>query len=341
MRYTHAAPLRILGHPPLSLPETPLDVGNGDVLLCADLNGSLTAAEFLELRRLRLIGMRIVLVIYDLLPMRHPELFPELLSSLVTEWYSRMLGIADAVACISRAVADDLAAWLDENPDVRATPLPIGAFHLGADFPLQTAEAATAPDVAAALAAARQRPMVVMTSTVEPRKGYQQAFAAFENLWREGVEIGLTIIGKQGWKMESFAERLRSAPQMGDRVHWLTGCTDSEMRQLYEAGSGLLMASNHEGFGLPIIEAAQAGLAVMARDLPVFREVAGEHARYFSGDSPQALAQALQVWMAEGFTPSPTGMNPLSWDDSFSQLNAIIFDDHWHLIWHPSSTRHV
>jgi hypothetical protein len=39
--------------------------------------------------------------------------------------------------------------------------------------------------------------------------------------------------------------------------------------------------------------------------------------------------------MAEGFTPSPTGMNPLSWDDSFRQLNAIIFDDHWHLIWRP------
>jgi glycosyltransferase involved in cell wall biosynthesis len=118
-------------------------------------------------------------------------------------------------------------------------------------------------------------------------------------------------------------------------LHWLPQCTDTDLRQLYRGSAGLLMASRHEGFGLPIVEAAQAGLPVLARDIPVFREIAGEHARYFSGDSPEELAEALRCWMAEAFTPASTGIKPLGWDDSFRQLCAIVLDQQWYTIWRP------
>ena len=335
LRHTHDMPFRLLGHAGLSLPETPVDAGEGDVLLCADVNAEMTPAEFAELRRLRLAGMRIVLVVYDLLPLRHPELFPPVIGQLVADWYTRMLCIADVAACISRFVADDLAAWLDDSQGVRKTRLPIGFFHLGADFPAESNGRAVSPEIAAALVCAQQRPTVVVTGTVEPRKGCPQALAAFEHLWQDGVDIGLTIVGKQGWQMEEFAGRLRDAPQLGDRLHWLERCADAELRQLYGASSGLLMASSHEGFGLPIIEAARAGLPVMARDLPVFREVAGEHARYFNGTGADTLAEALRGWMADGFSPSPAGMAHLSWDESFHRLCTVIFEEDWHRIWHP------
>ena len=335
LRQTHAVPLGILGHTPLALPETPLDVGAGDVLLCIDVNAELTPAEFDDLRRRRLDGLRIVLVVYDLLPLRHPELFPEAAAVLVCKWYMQMLTIADGVACISHAVADDLLAWLDEDRGRRTTPLPIGYFHLGADFRADTAAEPTSPAIQAALDSAVQRPTVVMAGTVEPRKGYPQALAAFDILWQAGEDIGLTIVGRQGWQMEAFIAGLEASPALGDRLHWLPRCSDAELQQLYRAGAGLLMASGHEGFGLPIIEAAHAGLPVLARDLPVFREVAGDHARYFSGGDPEALAAALRGWMAAGFTPAPTGIQPLSWDDSFRQLCAVVFGGQWYTIWRP------
>ncbi|MDB5368696.1 MAG: hypothetical protein JWP20_254 [Roseomonas sp.] len=335
LRQTHAVPLRVLGHAALPLPETPVDAGPGDILLCADVNAELTPQEFQDLRRLRLQGMRIVLVVYDLLPMRQPELFPAAVIALIRDWYARMITIADGAICISRAVADELISWLGEEPGRRATPLPVGFFHLGADFqPVAVAES-DSPAVRAALDAARQRPTVVMTGTVEPRKGYPQALAAFEALWRDGQDAGLTIVGKQGWQMEAFADRLRASPELGGRLHWLSGCGDADLRKLYRAGAGLLMASSHEGFGLPIIEAAQAGLPVLARDLPVFREVAGEHARYFSGDDGDALAAALRGWVASGFTPAPDGIEPLSWDDSYRQLCDVVIGEAWYRVWRP------
>jgi glycosyltransferase involved in cell wall biosynthesis len=336
LRRTDAEPLRMLGHAPLSLAETPLDAGAGDVLLCADLNAELTDADFAELARLHLDGMRIVLVVHDLLAIRHPNLFPEQLGPLVRAWYSRMLSIADIAACTSRAGAAELAAWLDAHPELRTTPLPIGAFHLGADFPVPAAsDEAASPELAAALACARARPTVVMSGTIEPRKGHPQALAAFELLWAEGHDLGLAIVGRQGWQMDAFAARLRAAPQLGERLHWLSGCGDAGLRQLYQAGAGLLMASRHEGFGLPVVEAAQAGLPILARDLPVVREVAGSHARYFRGEEPEDLAAALRDWAAEGFAPSPAGMRPPSWDDSYRQLCGIIFDAQAHRVWRP------
>ena len=77
------------------------------------------------------------------------------------------------------------------------------------------------------------------------------------------------------------------------------------------------------GFGLPLIEAAQRGLSILARDIPVFREVAGTHASYFSGSRPDELALAVQGWLAlaqQGAAPSSAGLSWLTWQQSTHAL---------------------
>jgi len=334
LRITHAVPLSILGHAPLALPENPLDVQLGDVLLCADVNAELTAEDFQELQRLQLDGLKIILLVYDLLAVRLPKLFPTQIAPLVTDWYRRMLGIADAAICTARVGADDLIALLKEHPDWRKTPLPIGHFHLGADVPVNRAKCVASAETLAALDSARKRPTIVMVGTIEPRKGHAQVLAAFENLWAIGEDLGLIIVGKQGWNVEELAEHLHASHEMGNRLHWLRRCSDSELHMIYGASAGLLMASRHEGFGLPIAEAAHTGLPVLARDLPVFREIASDNARYFSGDDPQALATVLQRWVAEGFTPA-SDSRVLTWDDSYRQLCATVLENRWYTVLQP------
>ncbi|MGI0013055.1 MAG: glycosyltransferase, partial [Nitrososphaera sp.] len=82
-------------------------------------------------------------------------------------------------------------------------------------------------------------------------------------------------------------------------------------------------ASEGEGFGLPLIEAAQHKLPIVARDIPVFREVAGAFAHYFSGNSPDALATTLEHWLKlqqAGTAPKSDGMPWLTWQQSTQQL---------------------
>ena len=180
------------------------------------------------------------------------------------------------------------------------------------------------PDTAkAVLNQMAERPSFLMVGTLEPRKGQTQTLAALEKLWEQGVEANLVIVGKQGWNMETLVDQLRNHPELGYRLFWLEGISDEYLEKVYAASTCLIAASEGEGFGLPLIEAAQHKLPIIARDIPVFREVAGEHAYYFDGLDPESLTQAIQDWLklkSESREPSSEDMPWLTWEQSLQQL---------------------
>jgi len=172
--------------------------------------------------------------------------------------------------------------------------------------------------------------------TVEPRKGHVQAFAAFEQLWAEKVDVNLVIVGMAGWGVEGLPDLLKQHEEENEQFFWLQGISDEYLEKVYGASSCLLAASLGEGFGLPLIEAAQKGLPIIARDIPVFREVAGDHAFYFEGDAPDALASAIRTWVQlekERRAPSSAEMPWLTWKESADQLTAVVMDDDWYQVW--------
>ena len=63
--------------------------------------------------------------------------------------------------------------------------------------------------------------------------------------------------------------------------------------QSYTHARGLLFPTFAEGYGMPLVEALSVGTPVIASQLPVFREVAGEFAFWFSGTGAADLADAL------------------------------------------------
>ncbi|CAE6840085.1 hypothetical protein R75461_06982 [Paraburkholderia nemoris] len=198
-------------------------------------------------------------------------------------------------------------------------------FHLGADLP---SNHVNAPAIAMHPASeVRQR--VLMVGTIEPRKGHTQALDAFDLLWRNGVDATLIIAGKQGWDVEPFIERMKSHPEANNRLFWLQDINDAQLIALYADLDGLMMASEAEGFGLPLVEAAQYGMPMFIRDLPVFREVAGEHATYFAAQSAAELAPQLAKWLGQlerGMAPPSHAMKSLTWSASSEQLKALIAD---------------
>jgi hypothetical protein len=63
------------------------------------------------------------------------------------------------------------------------------------------------------------------------------------------------------------------------------------------------------------------------KNLPVFREVAGNHAFYFRADNPSELARAIQTWLqlfASNQHPQSEAMPWLSWEDSTNQLKIAM-----------------
>ena len=146
------------------------------------------------------------------------------------------------------------------------------------------------------------------------------------------MDANLVIVGRNGWTMDRLAETLHHHPEKGKRLFWLEGISDEYLEKVYAASTCLIAASEGEGFGLPLIEAAQHKLPIIARDIPVFHEVAGEHVFYFSGKEPGDLAKAVREWLAlyqSGRHPKSEGMPWLTWKQSARQMMDIILKEQW------------
>lgn len=86
---------------------------------------------------------------------------------------------------------------------------------------------------------------------------------------------------------------LQALVQPGSHVIWHNGVTDQVYAQLLATDAMLVTASLDEGYGLPIAEALALGVPAVVSDLPIFHEVAGEGALYFTPDSPRDFADAV------------------------------------------------
>ena len=331
-RYARRFTCAMLETPPLALEDAPIETRPGDVFLGLDLATNMTTQNQPLLMALRRKGVVIWFTVYDLLPLLRPDCFPFGAQKYYGDFIDTIALVADGVVTISRAVADELADWLAQRPNRRLTPLKLSHFHLGADIDASAPSSGLPDNAAHTLAAMTTAPTLLMVGTLEPRKGQAQALAACELLWAKGVALNLVIVGKNGWLVDALAERLQSHPQREQQLFWFNGVSDEMLLQLYERSSALLAASEGEGFGLPLIEAAQKGLPIIARGIPVFREVAGEHAFYFEGGAPQDLATAIEAWLAlhaAGKAPASSSMPWLTWEGSAQQLmDAVIHDRH-------------
>jgi glycosyltransferase involved in cell wall biosynthesis len=340
-RYAREFLKRFLGFDDAFMKDEVLETENRDVFLGLDL-----AAEAIGLnaepliRQMRRRGAYVCFVVYDLLPVLRPEDFPPVTAWRIPKWLHAIGRLSDGLVCISKATADDMWNWLNINQPQRHDTLRIGAFHLGADITASVPDSGLPDNGEPVLAQCSQRPSFLMVGTIEPRKGYRQTLAAFEMLWSQGWDINLMIVGKSGWKVESLVESIRSHPEVRKRLHFLEGVSDEMLLRLYEQSTALLMPSEAEGFGLPLIEAAQHKLPIIARDLPVFKEIAGEHAYYFHGTEPEHLAVAICDWIGlqrSGSVPDSSGMPWLTWKQSTAQLLDAILGGNYFAEWTPQS----
>jgi glycosyltransferase involved in cell wall biosynthesis len=327
-RYAREFTLRFLGLPSDVVGDVDIDARPGDVFLGLDLQHHVVLHQREYYADMRRRGVGIYFVVYDLLPIHLPYAFADGSADMHARWLLELNRHADGIACISRAVAQELEEWFQQNaPKLTRRPLKVGWFHLGADIEMSAPTTGLPDGADHVLGLMARNPTFLLVGTIEPRKGHAQTLAAFERLWSAGTDVTLVIVGKQGWKVEPLAERLRSHPELGKRLFWLEGTSDEYLEKIYSASTCLISASEGEGFGLPLIEAARHGIPILARDIPVFREVAGNHASYFRGSEPDDLASAVTEWL-KLYTvkthPRSVSMPWLNWSDSVDQLMAFV-----------------
>jgi glycosyltransferase involved in cell wall biosynthesis len=178
------------------------------------------------------------------------------------------------------------------------------------------------PELGQFLAAAV--PFFAAVGTIEPRKNHRLLLAAFERLWRQGVAARLLIAGRPDAQCRQLVEGMRRHPQQGRLLLTLFDATDAEVARAYASCRALVLPSQAEGFGLPLVEARSRGCPVIASDLPALRELADEGVFLFRPDDLDALVTLIRDHVATDRRCAVGKMPPFTWAQSARQLLAVV-----------------
>lgn len=232
---------------------------------------------------------KVISVIYDLIPILHPQFVEEVNCRNFSNSFPKLAGLINEFICISQAVADDMRKILLEK-DFREKK--VSYFRLGCDFKATPKE--DDPFSQSLVPIFDEHKVWLTVGTIEPRKNHGFILDAFEKMWVQGYEDRLVIVGRIGWMCEEILSRIAQHPDLNKRLFYLNSASDADLMYCYKHSRGLVFASFVEGFGLPLVEAMQMKLRVLCSDIPVFREVGGDYPFYFSLNSVDSLVRLLQ-----------------------------------------------
>lgn len=122
-----------------------------------------------------------------------------------------------------------------------------------------------------------EKPFFLCVGALERRKGQLILARAYKKASAVDPELPeLYFTGPDRGDGAAMKQILQTCP----KIHWLEYVPQKELIEKYLSASCLFVPSLQEGFGLPLIEAMQAGTPVICSDIPVFHEIGGDAAVY-------------------------------------------------------------
>jgi glycosyltransferase involved in cell wall biosynthesis len=232
-------------------------------------------------------GVRAVYLIHDLIPITHPQFCRDGEAEKHRLRMENALASATAIIGNSKATLAELAKFASERGRVMPPAYTAWISGYRSDEKVEPI--------------ALERPHFVTVGTIEGRKNHLLLLRIWHRLVADlgrGAPL-LVIVGQRGWKSEAATAMLDEIHQFDGAVRELGRCGDAELRGLLSGARALLMPSFAEGFGLPIIEALEAGTPVIASDLPVYREVVGGIPTYLDPDDSTAWESTIRAFAGD------------------------------------------
>ncbi len=234
-------------------------------------------------------GARIIAHIYDIISVTHPQYCLERGVYNFMDFVGAHLQFADEIIVNAQATVDELTK-LAQKLEIQ---LPLcHVVPLGADFGEHKTiqEGQVSEEIKKIV---NDRPYILMVGTIEPRKNHKLVLEAYETGLKE-LGYNIVFAGYMGWDMENFEVELKAHPDYGRRIFHLARQSDQAIAYLYQNARFLAFCSYTEGFGLPLIEGIMRGTPVIASDIPVSREVAGDYCIWFPQDDARAFCNLVK-----------------------------------------------
>jgi glycosyltransferase involved in cell wall biosynthesis len=304
------------------LPELPWALGPsttgfGELSMARTVNRLQPDVVFTPMQTMGSLGRRyrLILTLHDLIyytnrtPPRDLSWFVRLLWRLyhLAWWPQRLLlNRADAVVTVSEATRDLMRRH-------RLTRRPIAVIPNAADHSGGVPRAVIG-------VGARRRDLVYMGSFM-PYKNVDVIVAAMNELpgYRLHLMSKITPLER---------DRLSGLAPAGSVIFY-DGASDDDYLEVLRSATALVSASRSEGFGIPLVEAMSVGTPTVVSDIPIFREVGGIAASYFTPGNATELAQAVVALQEPGEWERRSRLSleqvaKFSWDSSARTLLELI-----------------
>lgn len=227
-------------------------------------------------------GIRTVVTIHDVIFLRHPEYYKWLDTRIYAWKFRHTCRQADRIIAISECTKRDIVHFANVSPD----KISVIYQSCSTRFKQPAADAVK-------LRARRQYHLpgryIVNVGTIEERKNILLAVKALPML---PADIHLVMVGRQ----TPYARKVRrwaDSHGLSQRVIMLQGVPDDMLPAIYQMAEACVYPSRYEGFGIPIIEAIQSGLPVVACKGSCLEEAGGPQSLYVDPDDAPAMARAI------------------------------------------------
>ncbi len=228
-------------------------------------------------------GLRLAVLVYDIIPLRRSEWFERRLVDAFRTWFKAALPQADVVLTISAATARDVTAYAHSaGLRLRAVPTPI---PIGTGF-RKVAVRPAGPAAPGRLPAPGGYALVV--STIEVRKNHLLLFRVWRRLLEEmrpETVPTLVFAGRIGWIVSDLMEQLRRSRFLDGKIVHVDSPSDQELEALYQGCLFTLFPSFYEGWGLPVTESHGFGRPCIVSGTSSLPEAGGSLARYIDPDN--------------------------------------------------------
>lgn len=229
-------------------------------------------------------GIDTVVTIHDLIFMRHPE-FYHWWDALIYRWkFRQTLKEAHRIIAISECTKRDIVKF-GHYPEDR-----ISVIYQSCDTRFR--EPAT-PEKLREVSERYALPsrFVLNVGTIEARKNVLLAAKALKDVPKE---VHLVVLGRP----TPYINKVKSWVAhngLSARVHFLHNVPNEDLPAIYQQAEVFAYPSRYEGFGIPIIEAIQSGLPVVACTGSCLEEAGGPHNLYVAPNDHKGMAKAINA----------------------------------------------
>ncbi len=232
-------------------------------------------------------GVKTLPVIHDINFFHRPKDLPVFGRLYYNYFFPRFARSATRIGTVSEYSAKDICSSYDVDP------AKVDYFHNGVNNNFVPMEEAEKKKIRKRISGGR--PYFIFIGTLHPRKNVGKLLNAYDIFRKKSLlDIKLVIVGEKLFLTGEIKHALKQMQYRKDVI--FTGRLNrEELMKVLSSSLALGFVPYFEGFGIPVIEAMQCGVPVIASNVTSLPEVGGDAVLYSDPDDVEAISENMKA----------------------------------------------